>query len=440
MHSVMILRHGSVIAETWWAPYAPDLRHMMFSVSKSFTSTAVGLAIADGLFGLDDTIVSLLPEDAPPVVSANLAAMRVRDLLTMTTGHAVDVSDRLTTDSGWAKAILAEPVDFEPGTHFVYNSGATYLLSAIMQRATGQRLLDYLTPRLLDPLGIVGATWRQSPDGVDAGAWGLSITTEDLAHFGQLLLQRGSWNGEQLVPADWVDQATAKQVRTDGRNDNPDWEQGYCFQYWRGRHDSYRGDGAFGQFAVALPELDALVVTTASTGNTQAILDLVWEHLVPAFGDSAQPSTGTLELGGLALATPAGAAAADAAAKVARIRFDLAPNAAGLTALALGDGTLSLWQADSRHDLPLGHGEWLAGVAAPVGVEAATFIGTPTAPVATAGAWVDDHTFVATIVFVEAVYATTITLDFSGDGVTVDVRQNVSFVGTNLGFITGTRA
>ncbi len=214
LHSFMLMRHGHVIAEGWWKPYAPARPHMLFSLSKSFTSTAIGMAVSEGVLSVNDKVVSFFPGELPESVSTNLAEMRIWDLLTMSTGHSVDTLAAIYQSPGrsWAQLVLAQPVDHTPGTHFVYNSGATYLLSAILQSVTGQRLLDYLTPRLFEPLGIVSPTWEQDPRGIDVGGWGLSITTEDIAKFGQLYLQRGCWNGAQLVPAEWVDSATSKQV------------------------------------------------------------------------------------------------------------------------------------------------------------------------------------------------------------------------------------
>jgi len=256
LHSIMVVRHGAVVAEGWWSPYAPEYPHMMFSVSKSFTSTAVGLAISEGLLSLDDRVVELLPHDLPTEIDARLSALTVRHLLTMTTGHAADTVSLADDSHGenWARAILAQPLDFTPGTHYVYNSGATHLLSAIVQRATGERLLDYLGPRLFEPLGITDATWESSPQGIDAGGWGLNITTEQLATFGQLLLQRGQWQGGQLVPAEWIDEATSLRVDTSATDHDLDGRQGYGYQFWRNRLAGYRADGAFGQFCLVLPE------------------------------------------------------------------------------------------------------------------------------------------------------------------------------------------
>ena len=203
LHSLMVLRHGHVVAEGWWDPYGPTHPHMLFSLSKSFCSTAAGLAVAEGRLSLDDTVLSFFPAEAPADPDANLAAMRLRHLLSMSTGHEADTTGRLRDGEGgtWVRSFLAQPVERMPGTHFVYNSGATYMVSAIVQKVTGETVLDYLGPRLFGPLGITGQSWETSPQGVSVGGWGLNITTEDIARFGLLYLQEGIWHGERLLPA-----------------------------------------------------------------------------------------------------------------------------------------------------------------------------------------------------------------------------------------------
>lgn len=199
MHSFMLVRHGKVVAEGWWAPEAADKPHILWSLSKSFTSTAVGLAVAEGKLDIDDKVLSFFPEDAPVEPSEKLKAMRVRDLLTMSTGHAAE--PWWSGDEVWTKRFFAEPVVHEPGSTFRYNTPATYMQSAIVQKVTGQTIVDYLTPRLFEPLGIQKPTWDKSPQGISIGGYGLYLKTEDIAKFGQLYLQKGTWNGKQLIPA-----------------------------------------------------------------------------------------------------------------------------------------------------------------------------------------------------------------------------------------------
>jgi len=211
MNSFMLVRHGYVVAEGWWGPYDAATPHILYSLSKSFTSTAVGLAIAEGKMSLDDEVLKFFPDDAPAEPSANLKAMRVRDLLRMATGNQTE-APILTQDVPWTKTFLAHPVPFKPGTHFLYNSPATYMLSAIVQKVTGMTVCAYLKPRLFEPLGIDNPTWVASPQGISAGAYGLSLRTEDIARFGQLYLQKGKWKGKQLVPSQWVEEATTRQT------------------------------------------------------------------------------------------------------------------------------------------------------------------------------------------------------------------------------------
>lgn len=284
LHSFMLVRHGQVVAEGWWKPEAADKPHVMHSLSKSFCSTAVGLAVADGKLSVDDLVLKFFPDDAPEKPSDRLKQMRVRDLLTMSTGH--ETEPKFTPETPWVRTFLAHPVPHKPGAHFQYNSPATYMQSAIVQKVTGETVLDYLKPRLFEPLGIETPTWMQSPQGISTGGWGLAIRTEDIAKFGQLYLQKGQWNGQQLLPASWVEQATSKQV-SNGSDPSRDWDQGYGFQFWRCRHGAYRGDGAFGQFCIVLPEQDAVIAITADAKDMQAELNVVWDKLLPAFQKDA---------------------------------------------------------------------------------------------------------------------------------------------------------
>lgn len=283
LHSIMLLRRGQVVVEGWWLPFRPEDPHPLFSLSKSFTSTAVGLAIAEGLISIEDRVLSYFPEEKPSEVSPYLEAMRIRHLLTMSTGHAEDTFASLfqDPDGNWARAFLAQPVIEEPGARFVYNSGATYMLSAILQKVTGQTLLTYLQPRLFEPLGIQGAEWETCPQGICVGGWGLSLKTEDIARFGQLYLQKGIWRGRRLLSEEWVEAATSAQIAA-GSNPESDWEQGYGYQFWRCRFGAYRADGAFGQFCVVMPVQEAVLVMTARVEDMQAVLDLVWKYLLPA--------------------------------------------------------------------------------------------------------------------------------------------------------------
>lgn len=290
LHSFMVVRHGHVIAEAWWKPEAPDKPHVLHSLSKSFNSTAVGLAISDGKLSLDDLVLKFFPADAPAEVSDNLKAMKVRDLLTMTCGH--DSEPKAVGGAPSVKQFLAHPVVHQPGTHFQYNTMGSYTLSAIVTKVTGQTELEYLKPRLFEPLGIENPRWDASPEGNSLGGYGLYLCTEDIAKFGQLYLQKGKWNGKQLVPQDWVEQATIKQVPNDQESHSKigiDWQQGYGFQFWRCTHNAFRGDGANGQLCLVIPEKDVVIAVTAETGNFQGEMNAVWNNLYPAFQNEPLP-------------------------------------------------------------------------------------------------------------------------------------------------------
>jgi len=289
--SFMILRHGKVIAEGWWKPNSAEAPHIMNSVSKSFTSTAIGLVIQKHKLKLDDPVLKFFPADAPPIPSDYLKAMNVRDLLTMSGGHAVEPKAGEAGPS--VKRFLAQPVVFQPGTHFLYNTMGSYVLSAIVTKVTGQSALEYLRSRLFEPLGIDNARWDSSSEGNSLGGYGLYLRTEDMAKFGLLYLQQGRWNGKQLVPRKWVEQATSKQISNaaeDHAKIGPDWKEGYGFQFWRCRHNAFRSDGAGGQFIVVMPDQDVVVAITANTGNMQGELDAIWDHLLPAFQAEPLPA------------------------------------------------------------------------------------------------------------------------------------------------------
>jgi CubicO group peptidase (beta-lactamase class C family) len=292
-HSLMIVRHGQLVASGWWAPYTPDRVHLLYSLSKSFTSTAAGLALGAGLLRLDDTVISYFPELDPDITDPRSRAMLVRHVASMATGHTAETLGpaREADPGNLVRGFLLVPPDREPGTVFAYNQPATYTLGAIVRRVTGQSLTDYLRPRLFDPLGIGEAAWLRDPSGGELGWSGLHVATDAIARLGLLYLRGGVWEGRRLLPEEWVSQATRVQIaNADSTAEDawPDWQQGYGFQFWMSRH-GYRGDGAYGQFCVVLPDQDAVIAVTGQTQDMQGILDLAWEHLLPAFGPGPLP-------------------------------------------------------------------------------------------------------------------------------------------------------
>jgi CubicO group peptidase (beta-lactamase class C family) len=423
LHSVMLVRHGRVVAEGWWAPYDAATRHSLFSLSKSFTSTAVGLAAAEGKLSPDDPVLKFFPDDAPAEAPANLKAMRLTDLLRMSTGQQTEPPRK--ADEPWVKTFLKHPVPFKPGTHFLYNTSATYMLSAAVQKATGETVLDYLKPRLFDPLGIDDPTWETSPQGISAGGYGLSVRTEDIAKFGQLYLQKGKWDGKQLVPEAWVATATARQT-SNGSNPRSDWDQGYGYQFWRCRHGAYRGDGAFGQFCVVFPEQDAVLAITAGVRDMQGVLNLVYDKLLPALGpkplpaDNAARAALAKKLKGLTLRTPEDKGTS---AKVGGKTFTFPANDRKIESLVLENGegatTLVLKVGGTERRIACGNGTWRKGKAA--------WGRMAEQPAAVAGAWTADDTFTAKICFIETPFIATVRLKFTGNEVRCESEWNVGF-------------
>ncbi|MEV0643154.1 serine hydrolase [Streptomyces sp. NPDC050619] len=292
-HGLMILRHGQVVSSGWWAPYAPDRLHLLYSLSKSFTSTAAGLAVAEGLIRLDDPVISYFPEFEADITDPRSRAMLVRHVASMASGHLAETYERarVLDPQEVVRGFLLVPPERDPGTVFAYNQPATYTLAAILQRVTGRSLSEYLRPRLLDPLGIGEVAWTRYPADREIGFSGLHATTDAIARLGLLYLRDGVWEGERLLPEGWVAEATRAHVaNADGTPEGAvsDWQQGYGFQFWMSRH-GYRGDGAYGQFCLVLPECDAVVAMTAATEQMQDVLNLVWEHLLPAFGPEPLP-------------------------------------------------------------------------------------------------------------------------------------------------------
>lgn len=431
VHSVMLVRHGQVIAEGWWAPYDADSNHELYSLSKSFTSTAVGFAVAEGKIQVDDEVLKFFPDEVPPEPSSNLKAMRVRDLLTMSAGHQDETSS--SPDQISSRAFLAHPVPHKPGTHFKYNTPATFMLSAIVQKQTGQTVLDYLRPRLFEPLGIDRPVWNTNFQGVSLGGYGLRVRTEDIARFGQLYLQQGHWMGRPLLPASWVEQATGRQV-SNGSNPKSDWDQGYGFQFWRCRNGAYRGDGAFGQYCIVMPEQDAVLAITSGLKDMQAVLNVVWDQLLPGFqprrlrSNAAQRQELQSKLATLSIPTPEGAGklGGEGLRWARRYRFpanDPRVETCSLEADPSGSGWFLVQKVggiESR--ISCGHREWRTG--------RGTFGGTTEEPLAASGAWINDHTFVARICARETPFLATLTLRFEGDQVTRESAMNVGFGGT----------
>lgn len=442
-HSFMMLRHGKVIAEGWWDPYRADLTHTLYSTSKSFTATAVGFAVAEKRITVDDKVISFFPDDLPETVSENLSQLRIRDLLSMSVGHDTDPTWQVAKNNdNWVKAFLEVPVVHKPGTKFVYNSVATYMLSAIVQKVTGQKVFDYLQPRLFGPLGIEGIDWETDPRGINTGGWGLRIKTEDLAKFGQLFLQKGKWQGRQILPESWVEEASTIKIEQDPqapqeRKDASDWLQGYCYQMWRSRHNSYRGDGAYGQFILVLPEQDEVIAITAETPDMQSELNLVWDYILPAIKSGPLPADPLglaklrAKLASLSL-PPAEPGSSELESKVSGKKYVFERNHKGLESLTVDfkDGVCHAVLGDStgEYDFDFGGGKWVSGATKRYGPYlVAGFkgerIGLPPFKVRGSYSWKDAKNLVLTLRYIESPHTETIMMRFEGDEIFVDFED-----------------
>jgi CubicO group peptidase (beta-lactamase class C family) len=443
IHSLMVLRHGHVLCEGYWEPYDRERLHAAYSLTKSVVSTAIGMAISEGLLKLDDPVISFFGADElPSEISENLAAMTIHDLLSMNTGHEHERFEDPLGEQNWARAFLHGEVKYKPGSHFLYNSGASYMLGVILQQLTGQSLREYLQPRFFGPLGIDNFTWVRCPRGFDIGGYGLELTTDSIARLGQLYLQRGQWQGQQLVPAEWVDLASSYHSDNSVNGDN-DWGKGYGYQFWLSRHNSYRGDGAFGQCCLIVPDYDLVVAATSGTSQTHILIDLVWQYILPACSDTALPedaaAVAALEqvLAAPRIAPVQGQASSARAAEVSGKTFVFEPDNTAKTIdlrLEFGDQLTTLVWTDKRgtHTVELGFEQWHYSK---------TTLNPPlgsSGEIAAVGAWTDEDTFVADICFLDGPFRYRCTAHFiDADTVEYGYKLNASFVQTDFGASLG---
>jgi CubicO group peptidase (beta-lactamase class C family) len=437
----MLLRHGNVAAEGWWTPYESQAPHRLYSLSKSFTSTAIGLAVAEGLLTVDAPILTFFADDAPANPGENLKAMRVRHLLSMNTGHHEDTTRQVfgNEDDSWPRVFLSLPIDRQPGTWFVYNTAATYMLSAIITKLTSQTLLDYLRPRLFEPLGIDNPTWDADPRGVSIGGSGLHITTEDIARFGQLYLQKGMWNQRRILSEEWIAEATKATSDNSNTQTNPDWIVGYGYQFWRCQHDCYRGDGAFGQYCIIMPEQDAVLAMISGVRNMQAVLDKVWEHLLPAMQPHALPpdphaySELSNKLAALSLPLPEGQPSSPKAEQWSGKTYALEHNELHLERVAIGFGdehsVLTIRNERGDHQIPVGSTTWLNGTSNVRGID--------NEPIAACGAWTAEDTYEVRVCHTEGEFCPVYRFHYTSDGLQLDVEPNVSWDPPTVTRLTG---
>ncbi|MEV0096827.1 serine hydrolase [Streptomyces sp. NPDC050738] len=365
-HSLMVVHHGHVVAEGWWAPYAAERPHLLYSLTKSFTSVAVGLAIADGLLSLDDRVVDVLPDHVPADVSEQGSRITVHHLLSMTAGHPTDSlaeAWQLEPDD-LVKGFLSLPFSDAEGTRHTYDNSTTFILARMLERVTERGLPEFLNERLFKPMGVDHAEWDRVKSGAAFGFHGLHLTTEAVAAFGELLLRGGRWGDQQLVPSQWVELATRRHIdwepAKDGGPENADFSHGYGYQFWMARH-GYHGHGSGGQQCVVVPSHHLVVAATAQT-EAQDLLDALWECLLPGVGQAGSARDDEILADRLQqLSLPPVPGTADPQRSVTA-RVDACAEAS-----ALPDGTTVtvdptdggwLVRFESLLDVEVGHSEW----------------------------------------------------------------------------------
>ncbi len=287
IHSMLIWRHGKLIFEQYFAPYTASTPHSMYSCSKTFTSMLIGIAQQKGLLSIHDPVLKYFPDVEIENINDNLRAMTLEHLLMMGSGHGEDTFGYMmaSEDGDWARVFFNRPVDHVPGTHFVYNTGATYMLSATLTRITGKTALELANEWIFKDLGITGAAWDTCPKGISIGGSGLHLKPRDMLRMGVLLLSHGRWNDRQIIPADYLMAAQTKKINNRNPNDpnqNPNWAAGYCYQMWRCAFNAFRADGMGGQYIVMMPDRDMVAVFTSSLGGDIGYpLELIEKYLLP---------------------------------------------------------------------------------------------------------------------------------------------------------------
>lgn len=439
-HSLMILRHGNVVAEGWWAPYSSEHRQQLYSLSKSFTGSAIGLARDEGLLSVDDPVIKFFPDMLPAEISENLAALKVRHLLSMSVGHAKDsilILEASAPGVPWEKTFLAQPVVFKPGSQFMYNSGASFMLSSIVKKVTGKAAHEYLKPRLYEPLDIEGATWTENFEGVNMGASHLRMRTEDIAKFGQMYLQQGMWNGKQVISKNWVAEASSKQI-SNGNNDSS-WGYGYGYQFWLNPPGGFRADGAFGQFSMVLPKLNAVVAITSESISTKDTMQIVWDVLLPEMKDTPmQKNTGAHnqllgQLKDLKYVPPKILNDSPLAAKLSGKEFLLDKNEFNAKAVSFkfsGDKCVLTLKEDGKPDINItnGMGYWIRKgnlKPAPHSLFSLRRIDFDSI-VAASATWQNENTLLLTWRFIETVHGDSLTCIFDEDKLTIKFLFSVN--------------
>lgn len=374
VHGLMMIRHGKVIAEHWWAPYAPQYQHAMYSATKTFTGVAIGFAVQEGLLDIEDKVISFFPDMLPETISPQLASLSVKHLLTMSVGHAS--TSYAGSGRSQVRSFLAAPFAHEPGTSFAYNITASHMLSHIITRVSGVSIYEYLKPRLLDPLGIEDVVWEMDNDGINMGNGGSHMKTSDMARMGLFLINKGKWNGKQLLDPSWIEASVTPHIYqhpelTPEENEkaDDDGSQGYGYQIWLGRHHTYRAIGGQNQLIMVAPDYDFVLVCHSSIGDEAGFNQLIYDML-PAMSDKKlRPNNSfnlNTEISRYAIKMPfEGTSVSRVTTGTRRYRMD--ENASGILSTLFrfdseGNCFLTFVTAGAIHNIPFGLDKWLHGM------------------------------------------------------------------------------
>jgi CubicO group peptidase (beta-lactamase class C family) len=439
LQALMLWRDGAVVAEGWKWPYAPARPRLTHSVTKSFTACAIGLLIDDGHLSLDDTVASFFPTEAGEARKADPRVMQitVEDLLTMRSGHGKEVSGSIWRGiaSSWVSEFFRIPIAHEPGSTYVYSSAASYMLSAIVTRVTGQTLHDYLKPRLFEPLGIRDEHWDIGPDGFNPGGNGISMTLPAMLKLGILHAQNGIWQGQQILPRWWVREAT----RFHGRQGD-----GYGY-HWVIGEGYYAALGVFVQMILVLPKQNAVLVVNAAMRESAVLLPHIRRHFPDVLGGT--PDNGAdLRLKARLdrwSNAPAFTSSATPAITVHDTRWAIDANPLGLANIAFHEVPDGLWvtitDADGEHIVIHAFDGWMERRTTLPGADLHHGYAMANAPTAAGARWIAPDRLELVWHFIESAFRDTVTIHFEGDRLTLDRRVNINSSAEAWPTLTATR-
>lgn len=435
LHALVVWRDGAVVTEGYRWPYQPDGQRILHSVAKSFTACAIGLLIDEGRLSLDDNIAQFFPHidiGGEP----RHARLTVEDLLTMRSGHASEVSGSIwrSIASSWVDEYFRIPMAHEPGTVHVYSSAASYMLSAIVTRVTGETIHAYLKPRLFEPLGIVGERWDIGPDGINPGGNGITACLSDALRLGILHAQGGVWEGCRILPAEWVERATKAQG-----------SEAYGYHWVIGPH-YFAAIGQFVQAVFVYPEAQGIVAVAGAIKESKLLLPHLNRHFPVAFDHRGSETADT------ALATRIASwnkpwpvvSASDDFGRLAGRRWLIDANEPGVTEMGFDSegGEFIFWMNDreGRQSIPVGAGEWVAGRSTLAGAELHHGYRLFDVPSIAAASWDGPDRLTMTCHFVESAFRDTITIHFAGKDVTLDRNVNINSGAQSWPTLKGTAA